>query len=103
MVPPFSMAIITNNEKTCGSGCIINRQLLLTYANLIHATKIGCLPSSRHEWILIDMSDINSEDDIDRMVKNVNSTMVSPNDRLCDKSYIFDVDDLNKISIYRGK
>lgn len=102
MVPPFSMAIITNNEKTCGSGCIINRQLLLTYANLVHATKIGCLPSSRHEWIILNVSDIDSENDIDRMVKNINSTMVSPNDKLCDKSYIFDVDDLNKISIQRG-
>jgi len=103
LVSPFSMGIITNNERTCGSGCIINRQLILAYANLIHATKIGCLPSSRHEWILIDMSGIDSEDEIDRMVKNVNSTMVSPNDKLCDKSYIFDVDDLNKISIHRGK
>lgn len=91
---PCEMYVISNHERCKGASAILNRSLLERFA-MQHGCKSLCvLPSSIHEAILVPLHDESySIQDFDAMVKEVNETQVSPEERLVDRAYILHFDE----------
>lgn len=83
------MYIISNHSRQKGASAILNKEILKQFANEHNCKKLVILPSSVHECILIPCSDEEmSIDSFDAMVQEVNSTQVSPEERLLDRALI---------------
>lgn len=86
---PCEMYVISNHERCKGASAILNRDLLERFAKQ-HNCKLLCvLPSSIHEAILVPLRDESySIEEFDAMVKEVNETQVSPEERLVNRAYV---------------
>ncbi len=86
---PCEMYVISNHERCKGASAILNRDLLERFAKQ-HNCKLLCvLPSSIHEAILVPLHDESySIEEFDAMVKEVNETQVSPEERLVNRAYV---------------
>ena len=78
---------ITNSAEHYGASAIYCKELLKFIADQ-YESDIYIIPSSVHE-ILIHPIGIASKEDMDAMVKSVNSESVNPEDRLANHVYIF--------------
>ena len=86
-LPPSEMYILTNQTKAYGAAGILNKKLVREFAG---SRNFFILPSSIHETIFIPAVDKHDKGPFDAMVKEVNETQVSEEERLSDHSYYYD-------------
>jgi hypothetical protein len=76
------MYVLSNKQKVNGASAIL-------YAENLPFKDFYMLPSSRHEVLLVSMECGMSESALSAMVKEVNATEVSAEDRLSDNAYCY--------------
>lgn len=81
------MFVLTNELKVNGATAILDTDLMLAIFEKIGEFYI--LPSSIHEVLIVPMSSNMQADDLRAMVKEVNDTQVSPEDRLSYSIYYY--------------
>lgn len=81
------MHILTNSGKTYGAAGILDKELLKEFAG---EQDYYILPSSIHETIFVPLADGCDQESLDAMVRAVNATQVSVEERLSDHSYYYD-------------
>lgn len=82
--------VVTNKCKIDGASAILNKKLLMEYAEKCNTDKIVVLPSSVHEMIIFPFENDLNTDDCSCMVQEVNYTQVKPEERLADRAYIIE-------------
>lgn len=80
--------VITNRDALLGAACILNKEAL--GRKLPHG-KYYMIPSSIHEVLLRRVAPDLDQKTLEDMVKDVNSTVVSPSDVLSDKVYVIEI------------
>ena len=85
-----SMYILTNGHKTNGSICMLYKDVLKNFSLEVNSDII-ILPSSIHEIILIPYSEDLSPTQLNKMVKDVNTSEVNAMDVLSDHIYKYDM------------
>ncbi len=78
------MLVLTNKSRQYGAAGILDREILRQFGKDAYI-----LPSSIHETILVPAEEGMNEEDLDRMVKEVNSTQVEEQEVLSDHVYYF--------------
>ena len=82
------MYVLTNSKKLNGAACILDKEMLMNFANSKH-TDFYIIPSSIHEVILVPSRDEISREALREMIRQVNSTEVEPMEVLSDSLYMF--------------
>ena len=85
------MYIISNESKTFGSASILDKKFMEGVMEAFGTCYL--LPSSVHEWILLSPTDDCNINTLREMVMSVNSSEVSPEERLSDCVYTYSVED----------
>lgn len=85
------MYVLTNKDKFRGASAILNKQLLVEFAEKYHASKLVVIPSSIHEMIIMPYTNELSIDDLKSFVANVNLTAVDPTEQLTDRVYVVEI------------
>lgn len=80
--------VITNSNKFKGAACIMNRKALRTFTQKYNTNMLFVLPSSIHEMMIAPYDGNYNLEDLSAMVKEINETQVSPEERLTDRAYI---------------
>lgn len=88
-IPPIPLYVLTNRRKAYGAAGILDRNLIPRFAREADSG-LFILPSSRHEVLLVPESEGTDAAELSQMVKEVNQTAVSPEDRLSDHVYYYD-------------
>ena len=91
LFPGISMPILTNDSKVKGAVAMLDRDLI---KSLDLGNEVVILPSSIHEVIVMPTSQIEPEqiETLSNMVREINSTVVEPEEVLSNKAYIVNVD-----------
>lgn len=79
--------VITNKAKYYGASAILDRENIKAFAEKCGVRDFIVIPSSKHEMILVPGRMELDFSVICDMVKEINETMVSPEDRLTDRAY----------------
>lgn len=85
----FSLYVLENTKRTFGAGAMLYEGLLKQIATKIGADEVIVLPSSVHECILLPMVDEMDVAQLKNLVRLVNNTSVSPEDRLSENVYLY--------------
>ena len=83
------MLVVTNERYVNGAGVILAEEKLRELAKMNNVSRFLVLPSSIHECIIV--FDDTCTEFFKQMVQEANESQVSPEDRLSDSVYIFDV------------
>lgn len=78
--------VITNQSRWHGAGCAFNSEALADFAKKHHTRRIVLLPSSVHEMLIVPHPE-TIEENLSDMVKEINDSMVEPEERLTDRAY----------------
>lgn len=81
-----TMILLTNEENYYGAALLLDRVLLKKVAN---NRNLYILPSSVHELVLLPEESGMKKENIDAMVREVNTTAVSETDWLSDHAYYY--------------
>ena len=81
--------VISNTWNYLGAGCALIHETLEGFSRRYHTHRIALLPSSIHEMLIVPNPEL-LEGDLSNMVKEINHSMVEPNERLTDRAYIID-------------
>lgn len=84
-----SMKILTNTKRIYGAVCMLYPGVLEKLAEK-EQKSLYILPSSVHEVILLPRTGIETPGDLRRMILDVNSTFVAPEEVLSDNLYYYD-------------
>ena len=84
----FPMYVLTNTYRSYGASCMLYDGLMRKLALRMN-TDFYIIPSSVHELILIPVAEDITRDDLDDMIKSINSTEISKEEVLSDTSYIY--------------
>lgn len=87
----FPMYVATNRKMINGAAVLTMKDKLREFANII-GSDYYVIPSSVHELILVKKSD-GAVYDIDRIIREVNSTQLGPDDVLSDHAYMYSLKD----------
>lgn len=79
------MYVLTNNTKINGAGAILYKGIKEVLENKVGDDVIA-IPSSVHEWIIIPAW-LGEKETIAAMIRDVNSSVLSPEDILSDRPY----------------
>lgn len=79
------MTIVTNSVKSHGARCLLSK----TAFNHVKKDK-WILPSSKHEVLLVDTKEDDDISFLYQMVKNINENEIDPEDKLCDKVFLYE-------------
>lgn len=82
------MTVVTNESKLFGAAAMLYPQLFVPIADKVK-NDLYILPSSIHELIVIPCT-LLEIDELKEMVREINKSSVSPQERLSDSVYIFD-------------
>lgn len=82
----MKMYVLTNPDQKLGSGLIVHDKVLRHILDTI-GEDIYVLPSSTHELIVIPSSVVDDENYLTKMVHEINTHEVEPEDRLSDDVY----------------
>ncbi len=82
------MYVLTNLKKLNGAACILDKEMLMNFANSKHSD-FYIIPSSIHEVILVPLREEISSEALREMIRQVNSTEVEPMEILSDSLYMF--------------
>lgn len=83
------LKVLTNNKRTRGAVCILYPGVLDKMAKEM-GSDFFILPSSIHEVILIPDTGIGNSEALKKMIRDVNSTQVAPEEVLSDTLYRYD-------------
>lgn len=85
----FPMKVLSNTKRLHGAVCILYPGVL---EKLAHREGLGfyILPSSIHETILLSDTSMGSAQELKKMIVEVNSTQVDPEEVLSDSLYYYD-------------
>ena len=86
--PDINLHVITNSEKYKGAATILNRKVLRSFAREHHTNMLFVLPSSVHEMMISPFTEKTTSDELSAIVREVNETQVTPEERLTDRAYI---------------
>lgn len=84
----FPMYVLSNRSKLNGSGCILYKNLLHSFAKKLNSD-LYILPSSVHEVLIIPAEKADSAKELSDMVKEVNATQLSNEEILSDHVYYY--------------
>lgn len=84
----FPMYILTNEKGINGASCLLYKDVIKEFAQLIKSD-LYILPSSIHELILVPMLSAKDKDNFSRMVMEINSSQVPTEEVLADHVYIY--------------
>jgi len=84
----YPMYILTNEKGINGASCILYKDVIKDFANLIKSD-LYILPSSIHELILIPMESAIEKERLSQMVVEINSSQVPVDEVLSDHVYIY--------------
>lgn len=85
-IPMYVMAL---KGRYFGAACICEKEMLKEFA-IMQGKNFYILPSSIHELILIPDEGKEKPEELKRMVREVNSSHVAPEEQLSDNIYYFD-------------
>lgn len=89
----MNMYILTNQEKHLGASSILYKEVRKMLYDRFECDLIA-LPSSIHEWILMPVTEIDNFSGLGEMVREVNTTQVTEEERLGDRAYVIRRDKL---------
>ena len=84
------MFVITNIVKSYGASAILNHSALAEFAKKLEVNSLIVMPSSVHEMIIVPNDGKVTVNDASTMVKEINATKVSPEERLTDRAYVLE-------------
>ncbi len=89
-MPPMEMYVLTNQQRFLGASVLLYKNVLKNFAKE-KEDDLYILPSSTHELILIPARVVwyTGIEHLKRMVKEVNSTQVEPEEVLSDNVYMY--------------
>ncbi|NLO10257.1 MAG: hypothetical protein GX129_10390 [Clostridiales bacterium] len=87
----YPMYILTNKKGINGASCLIYKDVIKEFAQLIKSD-LYILPSSIHEIILIPRDGTEDKDRFQRMVVEINSSQVPIEEVLSDKVYMYSLE-----------
>ena len=85
---PETMYVLTNEMKVNGASAILNDDIRQKIAREVGDFFV--LPSSLHETLIIPKSSGMTVKDLEKMVREVNQTQVTPEEKLSDHVYEYD-------------
>lgn len=88
----FPMYVATNGKNTCGAAVLTMKDKLKEFADVIGGDYY-IIPSSVHELILLLKGDDSDRDEIDKMIRDVNTRELSADEVLADHAYMYSRDD----------
>ncbi len=80
--------ILTNQEKLYGASAMLYPQVLSNFSRQISGD-LYIIPSSIHEVLLLPASAVEGQQDLDRLVQEVNQEHLAPQDVLSDHVYYY--------------
>ena len=83
------MLVVTNELAVDGATEILFPNVRDAVCEYLHSDECLVLPSSRHETLCVAMECCVAPDRLTELVRQINETAVSPNDRLSDNVYRF--------------
>lgn len=89
------MYVLSNEVKVCGASALFDVKMMKEITEKIGDFYI--LPSSVHEVLLVPMTENVSTEELECMVREVNATQVSPEERLSDNIYTYNLEEGLKI------
>lgn len=84
----YPMYILTNEKGINGASCMLYKDVIKDFANLIKSD-LYILPSSIHELILMPMENTTEKERFSQMVMEINSSQVPVEEILSDHVYIY--------------
>jgi len=87
----YPMYILTNQKGINGASCMIYKDVIKEFAQLIKSD-IYILPSSIHEIILIPLEGSEDKERFKRMVIDINSSQVPADEVLSDSVYMYSLE-----------
>jgi len=85
--------VLTNSSKVFGAVNMLDADVLREFCKEHEVNKCVVIPSSLHEVLLIPHGEIDmSSLEYSEMIKEVNATVVNPQDILSDRAYIFNTE-----------
>lgn len=90
---PQMMYVATVPDKINGAGVLAYQDFMEQASERIGGGDFYILPSSKHEVLIVPDKDFVQLDDLKAMVKEVNATEVSAQDKLTDSVYHYDSQD----------
>lgn len=87
----YPMYILTNEKGINGASCLLYKDIIKEFAQQIKSD-LYILPSSIHEVIIIPWNDPEDKERFQRMVVDINSTQVPPEEVLSDKVYVYSLE-----------
>ena len=91
------MMVVTNREKNNGAGVLFDYDTMNALCNKYN-TSFVVLPSSIHEFLLFPYKPGMPGSFFTNMVKEVNETLVTPEEQLADTAFVFKKDE--GLSVY---
>lgn len=87
----LKMYVASNSMRNKGASAILDEEAMFRFSRSIGAKKLIVIPSSIHEVILLPYEEEMDVQDVTLIVKEINATMVMPEERLTDKAYLLEV------------
>lgn len=88
---PCDLFVITNKFGMKGASCVLASDLIEEFAKEHHTHRLVVIPSSIHEMLLMPDTGIAIEEDLSAMVRDVNKSIVLPEEQLADQIYYIEV------------
>lgn len=86
-----ALYVVSNRCKIKGASAILNQNMLRGFAKQHGVSKLVVLPSSIHEMLVLPFDASIDMDVMSAMVREINATQVSPEERLTDQAYLIEV------------
>lgn len=83
--------VLSNKKRTKGASAILDKKALRDFAKRHGCKKIIAIPSSIHEFLIMPLSDSLTQEELNQMVKEANTTIVDPIEQLADKAYVIEI------------
>lgn len=84
------MYVLGSPDRMYGATVLLDREMLNSVADRIGEESYFILPSSIHEVLVVPRSVVDDPATLQAMVRDVNATQVSPEERLSDNVYRYD-------------
>lgn len=97
MPPEDKMFVLSNKSKVNGASILLDKQMMQSVIDRV-GSDFYILPSSIHECLVVPASQDMEPDDLVAMVREVNSTTVSNEDRLSNSIYTYSIEEGIKLA-----
>lgn len=97
MPPEDKMYVLSNKDGLNGASILLDKQMMQSVIDRV-GSDFYILPSSIHECLVVPASQDMEPDDLVAMVREVNSTTVSNEDRLSNSIYTYSIEEGIKLA-----